>query len=109
MSHLLGTSPYRYDTDFPPQWGFTGIAVALLGRNHPVGIAIGALLFGFMDRSAQILDLEGIPKEIVVIMQGVIVISVVIAYELVRRYRLEQEERAVTEILETEAPVEVPA
>jgi ABC-type uncharacterized transport system permease subunit len=96
MSHLLGASPYRYDTDFPVQWGFNGIAVALLGRNHPAGIAIGALLFGFMDRSAQILDLEGIPKEIVVIMQGVIVISVVIAYELVRRYRLEQEERAVT-------------
>jgi general nucleoside transport system permease protein len=109
MSHLLGTSPYRYDTDFPPQWGFTGIAVALLGRNHPVGIAIGALLFGFMDRSAQILDLEGIPKEIVVIMQGVIVISVVVAYELVRRYRLEQEERSVTEHLAAESAEEVPA
>jgi ABC-type uncharacterized transport system permease subunit len=95
MSYLLGSIPYRYDTSFPAEYGFNGIAVALLGRNHPIGIAIGALLFGFMDRSAQILDLEGIPKEIVVIMQGVIVISVVIAYELVRRVRQQQEERAV--------------
>ena len=95
MSYLLGAIPYRYDTSFPANYGFTGIAVALLGRNHPVGIAIGALLFGFMDRSAQVLDLEGIPKEIVVIMQGVIVISVVIAYELVRRLRQQQQERAV--------------
>ncbi|MBK5221912.1 MAG: ABC transporter permease [Acidimicrobiia bacterium] len=96
LSYLLGSSPYRYDTGFPQQYGFTGIAVALLGRNHPIGIAIGALLFGFMERSSQILDLDDIPKEIVVIMQGVIVISVVIAYELVRRYRQTQQETAVT-------------
>lgn len=95
MSYLLGAIPYRFDTSFPQEYGFNGIAVALLGRNHPAGIAIGALLFGFMDRSAQILDLQGIPKEIVVIMQGVIVISVVIAYELVRRLRQQQQERAV--------------
>jgi simple sugar transport system permease protein len=43
------------------------------------------MLFAFMDRSAQILDLNGIPKEIVVIMQGVILLSVVIAYEVVHR------------------------
>ncbi|MFP3905617.1 MAG: ABC transporter permease [Acidimicrobiales bacterium] len=95
MSQLLG-SFHRYTVDFPAQLGFTGIAVALLGRNHPAGIAVGALLFGFMERSAQILDLEGIPKEIVVIMQGIIVISVVVAYELVRRFREAQEQREVS-------------
>ena len=109
MSQLIGVSPYRYDTDFPPQYGFTGIAVALLGRNHPVGIGIGALLFGFMDRSAQILDLEGIPKEIVQIMQGVIVVSVVVAYELVRRYRLTQEEKTVTHHTDLSPAAEVVA
>ncbi|MFI5906583.1 ABC transporter permease [Dactylosporangium sp. NPDC051541] len=65
--------------------GFTGIAVALLGRNHPVGMALGALLWGFLARSQLILDLDGIPKEIVVIMQGVAVLSVVVAYELANR------------------------
>jgi simple sugar transport system permease protein len=84
ISQLLGVF-HRYTIDFPTGYGFTGIAVALLGRNHPVGMALGALLFGFMDRSAQILDLNAIPKEIVVIMQGVILLSVVIAYEIVHR------------------------
>ncbi|GAA2389363.1 ABC transporter permease [Dactylosporangium salmoneum] len=65
--------------------GFTGIAVALLGRNHPVGMALGAVLWGFLARSQLILDLDGIPKEIVLIMQGVAVLSVVIAYELAAR------------------------
>ena len=36
----------------PAGLGFTGIAIALLGRNHPVGIAFGALLFAFLERSS---------------------------------------------------------
>lgn len=84
LADLLGYY-HRYTTDFPTGLGFTGIAVALLGRNHPAGIAIGALLWSFLDRSAQILDLNDIPKEIVQIMQGTIVLSVVVAYEMTRR------------------------
>ena len=53
---------------------------------HPVGIAFGALLFGFMDRSSLILDLKDVPREIVTIFQGVVVLSVVIVYEVVARY-----------------------
>ncbi|HHC08607.1 MAG TPA: ABC transporter permease [Actinobacteria bacterium] len=74
-----------YTQDFPRFLGFNGIAVALLGRNHPVGMALGALLFGFMERSALILDLEETPKEVVTIMQGVVVLAVVVAYEVVTR------------------------
>ena len=47
MAHLLGFF-HRYTIDFPTMLGFTGIAVALLGRNHPVGMAAGALLFGWV-------------------------------------------------------------
>ena len=86
----------RFAGDFQTGIGFTGIAVALVGRNHPVGIALGALLWGFMERSAQRLDLEGVPKEIVVIMQGTIVLSVVVAYEVVRRARAAQQQREVS-------------
>lgn len=84
----LGTmmgSLHAYSQDFPRGLGFTGIAVALLGRNNPVGMAAGALLFGFMERSALILDLQDTPKEVVTIMQGVVVLAVVIAYEVVNR------------------------
>ncbi|HEY7483402.1 MAG TPA: ABC transporter permease [Streptosporangiaceae bacterium] len=94
MPQLLGDS-YQYSLDFPAGLGFTGIAIALLGRNHPVGIAIGALLWAFLDGASNILDFQGIAPEIVKIMQGGLVLSVVVAYELVRRYRLAAEQRRV--------------
>ena len=97
MPEILGQA-YWFSDDLVTNLGFTGIGVALLGRNHPVGIAGAALLFGFLDRSSQILDLEGIPPQIVVIMQGVIIISVVIAYEVVARIRRAQEARATARI-----------
>jgi general nucleoside transport system permease protein len=94
MPQLLGSS-YTYALDFPVGLGFTGIAIALLGRNHPVGIAFGALLWGFLDNSVTILQLAGVAKEVVFITEGVIVLSVVVAYEIVRRYRVRAEQQAV--------------
>lgn len=94
MPLLLGAT-HSYGQDFPAGIGFTGIAIALLGRNNPIGIAFAALLWGFLDVSNQILDLEGIPKEIVTIMQGTIVLAVVIAYEVVRRVSLALEAKRV--------------
>ncbi|RZS36865.1 simple sugar transport system permease protein [Herbihabitans rhizosphaerae] len=109
VPQLLGSS-HTYALDFPAGLGFTGIAIALLGRNHPVGMAIAAILWGVLDQTSNSLDITGVPKEIVVIMQGVIVLSVVIAYELVRRYRLRLEQRDVGAALgttKTPAPAEV--
>jgi general nucleoside transport system permease protein len=95
MPALLGDS-YSYSSiTFQTGLGFTGIAIALLGRNNPVGIAFAAVLWAFLDQSAQILDINGIPKEIVQITQGVVVLSVVIAYELVRRAALARQQRRV--------------
>lgn len=100
MPVLLGSS-YSYSSlTFQSGLGFTGIAIALLGRNNPVGIAFGALLWAFLDQSAQILDLNEIPKEIVQITQGVVVLSVVIAYELVRRFALVRQQRSVGRALD---------
>jgi ABC-type uncharacterized transport system permease subunit len=110
MPDLFGLY-HRYTIDFVAGLGFTGIAVALVGRNHPVGIALAAFLFGFLDRAAQILDLEGIPKEITIIMRGVIILCVVIAYEVVRRIVQAQEVRAAAERMRlmTQEPESVPA
>jgi simple sugar transport system permease protein len=96
MGDVLGYY-HGYSTDFPTGFGFTGIAVALLGRNRPVGIAFGALLFAYLDRSAQILDLDSIPREIVIIMQAIILLSVVIAYEIVQHIGQTQETKAAAE------------
>jgi simple sugar transport system permease protein len=85
MSPLLGFY-HQYPQDFPSLLGFSGIAVALLGRNNPIGMALGALLFGFMNRASLILDLVDVPKEIVTIIQGIVVLAVVIVYEVISRY-----------------------
>ncbi|MFI6506716.1 ABC transporter permease [Streptosporangium sp. NPDC050855] len=105
MPQLLGSS-YSYSLDFPTGLGFTGIAIALLGRNHPVGIAFGALLWAFLDTSAGILQIKRISPDIVTIMQGVIVLSVIIAYELVHRYQVAAEQRRVSRQLASAAPAQ---
>ena len=64
-------------------------------------MAFAALLWGVLDASSNGLDVSGVPKEIVQIMQGVIVLSVVVAYELVRRYRVRLEQREVGQALGT--------
>jgi general nucleoside transport system permease protein len=92
IPELVGAA-YTYSLDFPAGLGFTGIAIALLGRNHPVGIALGCLLWGFLDNSSQILNLREVPVEVVQITQGVM------AYELVRRYRLVAVQRDVAKQL----------
>ncbi|MEU7016907.1 ABC transporter permease [Streptomyces sp. NPDC046385] len=98
MPILLGES-HTYSLAFPVNVGFTAITVALLGRNHPVGILFSALLFAFLDKASSNLDVSGYPKEITQIMQGIIVIAVVVSYELVRRYGLRRQQQKVGEEL----------
>ncbi|MFC6885696.1 MULTISPECIES: ABC transporter permease [Actinomadura] len=100
MPELLGAS-YEYSLNFPAGLGFTGITVALLGRNHPVGIALAALLFAFLDQTSDVLQEVDIPKEIVGVMQGVVVLTVVIVYELVRRWEIRLQQRSVADELAT--------
>ena len=105
MPQLLGGDSRSYSLDFPAGIGFTGIAIALLGRNNAIGMAVSALLFSFLDTSSIILDINDISKEIVLIMQGTIVLSVVVAYELVRRYSVVAEQRRVSRQLDDEEAV----
>ncbi len=106
MPQLLGGDTRSYSLDFPAGLGFTGIAIALLGRNNAIGMAFAAFLFSFLDSSAIILDLNDISKEIVLIMQGTVVLSVVVVYELVRRYGIVAEQRRVSRELEVDRPAE---
>lgn len=95
MPELLNGSTGAYALNFQTGIGFTGIAIALLGRNHPVGIAFGAALWSFLASSSNALQAVHVPKEMVTIMQGVIVLLVVIAYEIVRRAGVVLEQRDV--------------
>ena len=62
--------------DFTSGFGFTGIAVALMGRNHPVGIIFASLLFGALYQGGAELDFEfqTITREMVLMIQGLIIL-----------------------------------
>ncbi|MEU9180716.1 ABC transporter permease [Streptomyces sp. NPDC048550] len=98
MPLLLGES-HTYNLSFPLGVGFTGITIALLGRNNPLGIFFSALLIAFIDKASAGLDQNGYAKEIGTIMQGLIVIAVVVSYELVRRYGIRRQQQKVGEEL----------
>lgn len=109
MPVLFGQA-HNYGTSFQVGIGFAGIAVALLGRNHPVGIALGALVFSFLGEQANVLNiLVGVSPDIVAVTQGIILLAVVIAYEVVRRYRLRLEQSAVAEQVAAPAAEEAKA
>ncbi|MEO6997764.1 MAG: ABC transporter permease [Terracoccus sp.] len=99
---LLFGQDYVYGDTVQSGLGFAGIAIALLGRNHPVGIAFAALLFAFLDAQSNGLQITaGVSDKLVLIIQGVIVLSVVIAYEVVRRADIRMEQHTVaTELAE---------
>lgn len=85
-----------YGTSFQTGLGFTGIAVALLGRNTPIGMLFGAILFAFLTAQSNTLTFStDISPSIVQITQGVAVLAVVVAYEVVRRWRTRLEQRHV--------------
>ena len=75
VNELLGVHQ-RIVLDFPAGYGFAGIAVALMGRNHPVGIVLAALLFGALQQGGTELSFEipTITREMVVVIQGLIIL-----------------------------------
>lgn len=75
VNELLGVHQ-RIVLDFPAGYGFAGIAVALMGRNHPIGIVLAALLFGALQQGGTELSFEipTITREMVVVIQGLIIL-----------------------------------
>ena len=77
INEVLGYR-YRYYDGFSANYGFTGIAVALLGRNHPVGVLLAALLFGMLIRGGIFVDAftNNVTKDLVDVLQGVVILFV---------------------------------
>lgn len=92
LPDLLGRT-YEYNSDFTSGLGFLGIAVALLGRNNPGGIALAAILYAFLDRASVPLQAASLPSSVVTIIQGTIVLAVVVANEIARRVSRRAAER----------------
>jgi len=77
INEVLGYR-YRYYEGFSPGYGFTGIAVALLGRNHPVGVLLSAILFGMLIRGGIFVDAftDHVTKDLVQVLQAVVILFV---------------------------------
>ncbi|TYP56104.1 ABC transporter permease [Thermosediminibacter litoriperuensis] len=94
LSDLLSYFGYM-DLDFPRNYGFDGIAVALIGQNNPFGIIVSAMLFGFLKRGAEgIQTLLNVPMDTIVILQAVMIMSIVVITKVMNDYikRLEKKE-----------------
>ena len=77
INEVLGYR-YRYYHDFSPGYGFAGIAVALLGRNHPLGVVLAALLIGALNRGGLFVDIftDKVSKDLVQVLQAIIILFV---------------------------------
>ena len=78
-----------------PSFGFDGIAVALLAKSNPIGCIASALLFGTLNSSARTLQLNGIPKDIVYLIQAIIIIFVATDY-IVKYFSEKRKKEAIT-------------
>jgi simple sugar transport system permease protein len=75
-SQVLGVDHW-VGQGFSAGYGFDAIAVALLGKSHPVGVVLSALLFGTLRSGAtRMQSLAGIPIDIISIIQGLVIIFV---------------------------------
>lgn len=77
INEILGSTG-KFKMGFSPEYGFMGIAVALLGRNRPLGVVLAALLFGALHKGTAALDLETekVTRDFSLILQALIILTV---------------------------------
>jgi general nucleoside transport system permease protein len=75
MNEVLGAQ-HRLLLEYVQGAGFVGIAVALMGRNHPVGIVLSALLFGVLYQGGTELSFAKpeINRDMIVVIQGLVIL-----------------------------------
>jgi len=84
VNDILGAQE-KLILNFTAGYGFTGIAVALMGRGHPVGIVMASFLFGVLYQGGAELSFEfrTINREVVLVIQGLVILfSGALAYML---------------------------
>jgi simple sugar transport system permease protein len=82
VNYVLGYKHY-YEEGFAGGSGFLGIAVALVGRNHPVGVVLAALFFATLSQGGLAIH-AFVPKQMVEVLQGVVILAVAMSVPEVR-------------------------
>ena len=80
MNEIFGSAG-KFRLGFSPEYGFIGIAVALLARSHPLGVVFTAFLFGVLQKGAADLDIETemITRDFARVIQAILILSVIAA------------------------------
>jgi ABC-type uncharacterized transport system permease subunit len=103
LNHLLVEQGF-FGSTYQQFLGFEGIAVAFLGRNSPIGIPLAAILLAMLRRGQDgVAVTTDLPEEILVILEGVLILSVVIAYGIATRLLARQRQRVERTVQETPA------
>jgi simple sugar transport system permease protein len=93
MQQLLADKGFL-PIQFEASLGFTGIAVAFLGQNNAFGIVFAAILWGVLARGETAVQIDTtIPREFIIILQGILIISVVVTYQVAQRRLLARQLR----------------
>ena len=82
INFVLGYKHY-YEDGFTGGAGFLGIAVALVGRNHPLGVLLAALFFATLSQGGLAINAM-VPKQIVEVLEGIVILAVAMAVPEVR-------------------------
>jgi simple sugar transport system permease protein len=82
INTVMGSQGY-FEEGFAPGMGYLGIAVALLARNHPIGVIPAAFLFALLSEGGQVIQ-QYVPKEIGDILQAVVIVFVVVGARLLQ-------------------------
>ncbi len=82
INYVLGYKHY-YEEGFTGGAGFLGIAVALVGRNHPLGVVLAALFFATLSQGGLAIH-AFVPKQMVEVLQGVVILAVAMSVPEVR-------------------------
>lgn len=78
--HIAGVQHQSMQLFSFPNYGFDGIAVALVAKSNPIGVLFSAVLFGALNLSSGTLMLYGIPKTISTLIQGIVILFIAAEY-----------------------------
>lgn len=85
MQQILATNNYL-PLNYEAQLGFTGIAVAFLAQNNPFGVIAAAMLWAMLSRGEGAILIEtSVPREIIIILQSVLILTVVVSFQVAKR------------------------
>jgi simple sugar transport system permease protein len=103
LNYILGDRGFLA-SNYVQGLGFAGIGVAFLGRNHPLGIPLAAILLGMLLRGQDgVAVTTDLPTEVLIILQGLLILAVVVAYALAQRFMTARSKKRIA--AETEGEV----